>query len=190
MARHWDCSHRMIAWIVPFMMLGFSIASWAQGPTLTGKTSIPAGEEGRIQVSADELMADEARKLAEFSGNVKAVQGKTVIEADRLQIHYGERVPTDGDKGKGKEKAGEAVRKIVASGRVRIHFEEMDAEGREATYTTHDRILVLEGPDARVTRAGSGTVKGNRITVFRDDGRIRFEGGVEGVFQSGGEGLK
>ena len=65
----------------------------------------------------------------------------------------------------------------------------MVAEAREAVYTTADRILVLSGPDSRVTRPDSGTISGSRITVERETGRIRFEGNVEGVFIPGEKGL-
>ncbi|MFW5855374.1 MAG: LptA/OstA family protein, partial [Thermodesulfobacteriota bacterium] len=39
-------------------------------------------EAERIHITADSLVADDNEKFAEFSGNVKAVQGGTEITAD------------------------------------------------------------------------------------------------------------
>ncbi|GBC62627.1 lipopolysaccharide transport periplasmic protein LptA [Desulfonema ishimotonii] len=140
-----------------------------------------------IHISAESLMADDLKKYAEFIGQVRAVQGGTVITSDRLRLYY-EGNPDSTDTTKAGTAQG-GIKKIVATGSVRIEFDDMVAEGQEAVYTTGDRVLVLSGPDARVIREKSGTVSGSKITVHRDDGRIKFEGGVTGVFYPGEKGL-
>ncbi len=159
-----------------------------------GQTSAEPGKENkeaeRIHITADSLVADDNEKFAEFSGNVKAVQGGTEIRADRLRILY-QGSPAAGETGETDPTGGpqDSIQRIIAVGAVRITFDEMVAHAQEAVYTTADRILVLSGPDSRVTRPDSGTISGSRITVERETGRIRFEGNVEGVFIPGEKGL-
>jgi len=146
----------------------------------------PEKKTEKIQISAQNLEADDAKKYAEFSGNVRVVQGETVITSDRLKIYY-EGNPTRSEKNtKG---SGDAIQKIVASGNVKIRFDNMDAQAAEAVYTTADRIMVLSGPGAQIRKTDSGEISGNKIIIHRDDGRIRFEGGVQGFLMPGEKGL-
>lgn len=153
----------------------------ADGPGAAGpEKGVP------VQITAENLVADDREKTAEFSGNVRAAQGDTVILADRLTIRYaGNPMAADGSGG-----GDGGIRELVAVGNVRITFDDIVAESPRAVYTTDDRVLVLTGPGSRVTRADSGTISGPRIVVHRDDGRIRFEGGVEGLFFPGERGLE
>lgn len=160
--------------------------------TSAAQPASPKAESGsqRIQISAESLEADDAKKYAEFAGNVRAVQGETVITSDRLKIFYeGNPASRDEKKEKALENTGDAIQKIVASGNVKIRFDNMDAQASEAVYTTADRILVLSGPGARIRKPDSGEITGNKIIIRRDDGRIRFEGGVEGFLLPGEKGL-
>jgi len=148
------------------------------------------GQNQRIEITAQSLEADDAKKYAEFAGNVRAVQGETVITADRLKIFYEGNPAARGEKKEtGAKKPGDAIQKIVASGNVKIRFDNMDAQAAEAVYTTSDRILTLSGPGARIRKPDSGEISGSKIIIHRDDGRIRFEGGVEGFLLPGEKGL-
>ncbi len=152
----------------------------------------PKQENGtqKIQITAESLEADDAKKYAEFAGNVRAVQGGTVITSDRLKIFYEGNPAARGEKKETSvKKPGDAIQKIVASGNVKIRFDNMDAQAAEAVYTTADRILVLSGPGARISKPDSGEITGSKIIINRDDGRIRFEGGVEGFLLPGEKGL-
>ena len=165
----------------------FCTAQWAAAHP-------PPGKEGersqRIQISAESLEADDAKKYAEFAGNVKAVQGETVITSDRLKIYYEGNPAAYGEKKESSaKKTGDAIQKIVASGNVKIRFDNMDAQASVAVYTISDRILILNGPGARIRKPDSGEITGNKIIIRRDDGRIRFEGGVEGFLLPGEKGL-
>ena len=44
-------------------------------------------DESKIHITADSLTADNNARFAEFTGNVHATQGTSVIQADRLKIH-------------------------------------------------------------------------------------------------------
>lgn len=171
--------------------MGFVVAtSMAQTePPAEAPASAAEASGPPVQITADTLVADDRQKTAEFSGNVRAVQGETVILSDALTIHYTGN-PMAGPDAGGENSGAGGIRELVATGNVRITFDDIVAESPRAVYTPADRILVLSGPGSRVTREESGTVSGETITVHRDDGRIRFEGGVEGLFFPGEGGLE
>jgi len=134
----------------------------------------------RIHISAQRLIADDTEKYAEFIGNVKAVQGSTTINSDSLKIYYEARTENQI-----KEQTQDSIKKIIATGNVKIKFDDIDAQAEEVIYTTKDRVLILNGPGAKVIKKGSGSTSAKKITIYRDSGQIQFEGGVEGIFFPG-----
>ena len=150
--------------------------AWAQ------ETAAPTEQ---IQVRADRLVADQGAQYAEFSGNVRASQGKTVITCDQLRIHYA------ADAVGGSDQSGDPIEKIVAEGNVTIQFDDKVAHADQAVYTTKDRVLVLSGEESRVT-SGKDAISGSKIIVDRISERIRVESGnkpVEAIFYPAGKGL-
>jgi lipopolysaccharide export system protein LptA len=146
-------------------------------------------EKDKIHITADTLISETESKYAEFSGNVRAIQGETVIRADSLKIFY-----RQGQKNKkNPTAAGAAIEKIVATGNVKITLDDKVALTQQAVYLTATRVLMLTGPNSKVT-SGKDSVSGQKITFFRAEGRIKVESGpdqrVEAVFSSGGKGLK
>jgi lipopolysaccharide export system protein LptA len=146
-----------------------------------------AGEK-KIHITADRLIAEGNSNNAEFIGNVRAVQETTVITSEKLKIFY----KKDSSGIKDNSKGDESIKEIIATGNVKILFDDKIAETQQAVYTTETRILVLNGPDSKVT-SGKNTISGSKIIFFRDDGRIKVEGSgnrrVEAFFESGGKGL-
>lgn len=142
--------------------------------------------EAPIEIVADRLLSDNNRRTAEFSGNVRAQQADTVILADRLKIYYAAGSGTKNEPG------ANSLQRIEASGQVTITFDGRVAKTQTAVYTTADRVLVLTGPNSTVS-SGRDSVSGSRITFFRQDGRVRVEGGdrkrVTAIIHSGQRGL-
>ncbi len=160
-------------WLIGAWICLAAAAAWAAGPE----------SDQHVHITADRLLADMDGRTAEFIGNVRAVQGTTVITAARLKVFY---IP--GSAAAGSEAAGqEAIERIEASGEVNIQMEDRNAQADDAVYTAADGILVLTGKQARLT-SGANTVVGGRITLDRNTNRITVEkasdGRVEAVFKS------
>lgn len=178
-----DCGVRMLRTAA----LGLFLIGQVLHPAFAEDKRPP--DESKIHITADSLTADNNARFAEFTGNVHATQGTSVIQADRLKIHY-----RSANSQNGSGKAGAAsIEKIIASGNVVITIDDKVAETRQAVYTLEDRVLVLSGKNSRIT-SGKDTITGETITFYRADGRIKVEGGgarqVEAVFFSGGKGLQ
>jgi lipopolysaccharide export system protein LptA len=130
-------------------------------------------KDKRIHITADRLISDSAHNNAEFIGNVHARQGNTLITADRLKIFFGAHSDT------AETSPAQSLEKLVATGNVKIKFDNRLAVARQAVYITAERKLILTGPGATVT-SGENTITGETITFYRADGRFTVEGGTNG----------
>ncbi|MBU3979719.1 MAG: hypothetical protein KKG97_00110, partial [Proteobacteria bacterium] len=92
--------------------------------------------------------------------------------ADRLKIFY-KKVGNNGS-----ISDEESIEKIVSSGNVKINFDDKVAVGQHAVYTSATGILVLTGPDSKVT-SGTNSISGEKITFYRAEDRMTVESGIE-----------
>ena len=158
------------------IIAGFMVSSaFAEGENLK--------ENKKIYITSDRLIADNEAMFAEFIGNVVAIRGTDVLTSDSLKIFY----KTGVDK-KEKPVAGEEmIQKIVANGNVVIKFDDKVAITQQAVYTAETGIIVLTGPNSKVT-SGNNFISGEKITMYRSDDRMIVEGGkekqVEAIFYS------
>jgi len=146
-------------------------------------------KDQKIHITADKLISDNNADYAEFIGNVRATQEDTVITAAKLKIFF----KKNPKKKKETTVGEEAINKIVASGNVKIKFDNRVAVARQAVYNTETEVLVLSGNNSRIV-SGKDSISGEKITLYRTTGRINVESGgekrVEAVFYSGEKGLK
>jgi len=141
-------------------------------------------ENSSIQIKSDNLVAYNEASYAEFTGNVSAVQGTTLITSDKLKIYYSKAAENKGKKDTGEE----SIKKVVASGNVVIRSENRTAYTSMAEYTPASKVIVLSGPDSKVT-SGNNYVSGDKITFYVNEDRVIVERSkekqVEAVFYSG-----
>jgi len=137
-----------------------------------------------IHITADRLISDKNAGYAEFIGNVKAVQKETVITADRLKIFFKKNLDNKGPISVNEE----SIHEIVAKGDVKIKFDNRLAVTEQAVYNTDTMVLVLTGDNSKII-SENDSISGEKITLYRTDGRINVESGnkkrVEAVFYSG-----
>ena len=155
--------------VIAILWLAFQAV--AQEPT-TG--SPQADNENRIYITADKLITDTNEKNAVFVGNVRATQGTTVITSDRLKVYYREQPGQQQQP----EADADVISRIIAQGNVKIVFDNQVATTAHAEYLADEGIVVLSGSDTTIV-SGSNSISGNKITLFRNDGRIQVEGSKE-----------
>lgn len=124
-----------------------------------------------IHVSADRLVSDRNKKYAEFAGNVVAVRENATLTCNTLKIYYAEK-----KKDTSKEDKTGAVEKMIATGNVQLTFDDKIAVAEKAVYTSKNDSIVLTGGAPKVT-SGSSYVSGDKITLFRTDGRVIVDSG-------------
>jgi lipopolysaccharide transport protein LptA len=136
------------------------------------KTNTQTGEQ--IQIVADKLVTNNEQKYAEFLGDVKTTHGNFVIQSERLRIYYKD----DLARIKNQSSNQDLIKRIVASGNVRISSEKYVAEAAAAEYDLDTMVFVLSGENSTV-KSGKNLITGSKITVDRKDGQIKVEGNAE-----------
>jgi lipopolysaccharide export system protein LptA len=166
----------------------------ALGTAMAAEIVPPANTKEPILIKADQLVIDSAANSAVFSGNARAVQGETVVTADKLTIISAKNKPgTPADKpsggpgpktastDKGKPAAEDPgtdlgnIERIEAEGHVKIEFDNRVATTDKAVYHTAEKKLVLTGPGTKVV-SGKDQVVGRMITFYREVGRVECVG--------------
>jgi lipopolysaccharide export system protein LptA len=170
-----------VIFLFNLMCVSFTVAAEKEK-----KTSSKNDQKNKqIHIVADKLKANNEAKYAEFIGNVKVTQDDTTITSDRLKIYSKRGLVGNQKRGSSEE----SIEKIVASGNVKIQFDNRTAMAENAVYTVKNRVLVLSGGNARIV-SGKNTLTGSKITYYRGDGRINVDGRIHAVFFSKGKGLK
>lgn len=173
-------------WIAAFQIpIIVAVVIWTlQIAAATERTdqNVKTSETEKIRITADKLIVRVDAAEIDFIGNVKAMQAGAVITADRLKIIYNPDTVYNKD---GASKT-ETIRKIMASGRVKIETENILAEADTAEYTMKSAVLVLTGEPSRVTRDGH-LITGPKFTLQQSNGTITVESRgdqrVKAIFQ-------
>lgn len=140
-----------------------------------GKLPFSRNEEP-IKIKSDNLLTDNGKKMATFTGNVAARQGDLTIYADKLVVSYSEE---SGD-----------LRSAEVFGNVRIIQGERRAQADHGMYDAKNSLIVLDG-DPKVFQK-SDMISGKIITYYLDQDKSEVTSGVnsrvEAVIRPKGKG--
>ena len=126
----------------------------------------------KIHIAADELIYDTGNHLAEFFGNVQAHHGNTTIYSERLKLVQNTDVSPE--KSVSKVASDESIKKIVATGNVRILFDDKVAVAHEATYIAKTKTMILSGDNASIS-SGTDMISGGKIILNTENGHLKIE---------------
>ncbi len=150
----------MGAAIVYFIMIASPLVFAAKGGA---KPSPP------INITSDKMEILDKEGTVHFIGNVKAVRGDLVINADDVTVYY------SSQKVAGKTK--KVMKKIVAKGHVKVTKEDKVAIGDKAVYDRPREIITLSG-NAQVWQ-GKNRVSGAEILFFVNEDRSIVKRGAK-----------
>jgi lipopolysaccharide export system protein LptA len=178
--------HIRLVWTIAFIAVAVLIPGGANAAGESAGKADTTAENDPIQITADKLISNNEKKYAEFIGNVKATQADYVITSNTLRIYYrGELLNTD-EKGNGEEK----LKKIIASGDVKITTEQFEAVTDSAEWDTTAKTIILAGENSKII-SGKNSITGSKIILYQEDGRVKVEGSknqrIKAVFYSEGK---
>jgi lipopolysaccharide export system protein LptA len=127
-----------------------------------------------VKIQADKLEVRDKDKVATFTGNVHVTQGDTEMRSRVLVVYYED----SGKAGAGNAPAvatGEQqqIRRIEATGGVRVTQKEQNAVGDSGTFDMQSNTLTLTG-NVVVIR-GKDVVRGQRLVVDLNSGVSHME---------------
>jgi len=142
------------------------------------EASDPKPENTPIIITAEQLESDNKAKFAEFIGNVKVTTADFVITSDKLRIYYkGELLNTEK---KGNDE--EMLKKIVATGNVKITSDQYNAKTEKLEYDTATMTIILTGENSTVF-SGKNSIIGSKIILYQKDGRVKVLGSKKQAYK-------
>jgi lipopolysaccharide export system protein LptA len=149
-----------------------------------------------IDIESDVLVVHDKEKYATFKGNVKAVQGTTVLRAKELNVHYvgGDKLNPGPKKEGGGEVAAPPATKVAdaqggaeAAADQNAQITKIEAKGEvvitsDKNQTTTSDWAIYDLPAQQVTVGGNvvltqgeNVLKGDRLVIDLKTGESRFE---------------
>ena len=165
-------------------VLMFGLVGWiAAGlPPSTGmarpREPFQVEKPQKFHIKADKVIIDLDGGEAKFIGNVRITRGRTTITSDLMNVYYKD---IDNENSKGEVK--DSIRKIIATGNVKIHMEDLIAFTDEAVYITKTETLTLSGSNSRVI-SGENSITGSTFIVSRSSGSFTVEGSNQDQVQT------
>jgi lipopolysaccharide export system protein LptA len=164
----------------------FSTTPPATAQTLTNAFGgLSQSSSDPIDIESDALVVHDKEKYATFRGNVKAVQGTTMLRAKELNVHYiggGSLAPGAKEETKVAEaKSGAAAKgeqaqisKIEAKGEVVITSDKDQTTSSDWALYDVAAQMVTVGGNVVLTQ-GQNVLKGDRLIIDLKTGESRFE---------------
>ena len=156
-----------------------------------------------IQIEAGSLEMRDKKKEATFAGNVKVVQGDTIMTSKTLVVFYDSGAAAGAPPPAGSKAAKSApiqsatpgpggsssIRRLEAKGTVVVTQKDQIVTGETAVFDTKTNLITMLG--GIVLTQGKNVLRGDRLMVDMTTGVSRVEsdsGRVQGLFQSSGQG--
>lgn len=131
-----------------------------------------AASETPIRIEADKMESFEKEGAVRFSGNVEAIQGDIKILSHVMTVTY-----EKNDPGKNKNDSAQKMKKLVATGNVKLYKGDTRGTAKTMEYYAKDSKMILKG-DAKALQ-NKNWVEGERIIMYLDEGRSIVERGPE-----------
>ena len=132
------------------------------------RTTEPVANEATrqaIEITADTLEVRQSENVAIFEGDVKAVQGEMVLNANMLTVYYRDVEGGQGNLG---------VARIDAQGNVVVSSPDETAQGQSGVYDVENGRIDLAG--GVVLNRGNNIVRGEMLTMDLESGVSRVSG--------------
>ena len=157
---------RLAAVLIAAGLLAPVAGAWAQA-TESRMSGMALSGDQPIQIESDLLKINEETSQATFTGNVKVVQGETVLQAGEMIVNY----TKDG----GSVSSGSAdIRDIELYKKVLIQSGTQTATADAGNFNMAEEVLVLTGEKVVLTDADNVFI-GCKLTVQMKSGQARLE---------------
>ncbi len=135
-------------------LLALAVIALATGvaPREAQAQSFAVDRRTPIEITADSFEVRPQDEQGTFEGNVRVIQGRLTLAADRMDVVYD-----------GNAQTGQSIRSLYATGNVRISTPDEQAKGAWARYDVVNRTMELGG-GVLLTR-GPNVLEGARLTI-------------------------
>lgn len=152
-----------------FAIAGLALVAGTAGAqqTTSRMRGLELSNDQPIQIQSDRLEIRDQENKAEFSGNVKVVQGTTTLQAGNMIVQY----RANG----GSVAGGDAdIERIDVSGKVYLKSGTQEATADSGTFNLVDETLVLKG-ERVVLSEGKNVFVGCQLSVTMRTGEAKLD---------------
>lgn len=121
-----------------------------------------------IQIESDQLQVQDEKGTATFSGNVKVVQGDTVMQAGFMTVYYAR------DGGGSAATGSSQIDRIDVRDKVYIRSDDQEATADRGVFNMKSEVVELTGKQVVLSQGGNVLV-GCKLTVFLKTSEARVE---------------
>src|SRR3982751_1848618 len=190
------------------ILCGDSVAQGAVSGVPNAMQGFSQNRDQPIQIEAASLEMRDKKKEASFAGNVKVIQGDTVMTSNSLVVFYDSGEPAAGAKGANAKDANakaaksgpmqaaspgpggsSSIRRLEAKGSVVVTQKDQVVTGETAVFDTRANLITMLG--GIVLTQCKNVLRGDRLFVDMTTGVSRVEsdsGKVQGLFIQSGQG--
>lgn len=139
-----------------------------------------------ISIESNQLVVDDAKAVATFTGNVQVEQGETELRTGRLVVTY-KKDETGGSQpagGGGLPGGSNQIERLEASEKVYVKSADQVATADQADFDMGTQVVVMRGNV--VLTQGQNVAEGCRLTIQMDTGLARLESACDGGAETGG----
>lgn len=140
-------------------------AVWAQASKMEG---IALSNDKPIHIESDKLEIKDKENRADFTGNVVATQGTTMLKSKTMTVYYKSKNGAVSDAGSGD------IDRILVNGGVTLNSGEQSATAETGHFDMAAQTIVLEGKQV-VLSDGNNVFTGCRLTVHMDTGQAQLD---------------
>ncbi|WP_162654508.1 LptA/OstA family protein [Lentilitoribacter sp. Alg239-R112] len=152
----------VITCLVSFLFIG-----WAQAQNVNSNIGgLALSNDQPIQIESNQLDVNDSKAEATFTGNVKVVQGETLLRASRMVVHY--------TQGSSVTSGAADFEKINVFGKVLLKSGTQTATADKGTIDMLADTLVLSGKEVVLTE-GDNVFVGCKLTVQMASGNARLD---------------
>lgn len=131
------------------------------------------------RVTAERLTYSQDGNNAVFEGEVHVTRQDIELWADRIEVEFlpsGKGRPNMGNEGMAfaTGEGATQIRKIVATGNVRLQRGQSTGRCRKATYLAQENMIILEGDP--ILQEGKSTLQGKEIRIYIGENRSEVIG--------------
>lgn len=140
-------------------------AAWAQASKMEG---IALSNDKPIHIESDKLEIKDKENRADFSGNVVATQGTTMLKSKTMTVYY------KSGNGPMNNAGSSDIDRILVNGGVTLNSGEQSATAETGHFDMAAQTIVLEGKQV-VLSDGNNVFTGCRLTVHMDTGQAQLD---------------
>ncbi|WLR92808.1 LptA/OstA family protein [Shinella zoogloeoides] len=148
---------------------GLALAAGSAGAQQTSSRmkGMELSNDQPIQIQSDKLEIQDQQNKAEFTGNVKVVQGTTTLQAGRMVVYY--------KSGGGSVASGDAdIEKIDVFDKVYLKSQTQEATADTGTFNMVNETLLLKGKKV-VLSEGENVFVGCQLHVTMRTGEAKLD---------------